>query len=83
MKCATLLTLSLEDTFKRETLEADKGCIGERPKFQGCFTSAEELDNIEKSAARLAGNQDEYRALSCWTRNLKERYVRSLACRKC
>ena len=42
------------------------------------------LDSIEKNhAVRLAGNQDQYRALSRRTRTLlrrdKEKYVRSLA----
>ena len=76
--------VELWDTFKRETLEAARGCIGERPRSRGGFASAETLDSIEESrAARLAGNRDQYRALSRRTRTLlrrdKERYVRSLA----
>ena len=48
------------------------------------FTSVETLDSIEESrAARLAGDNDQYRALSRRTRTLlrrdKERYVRGLA----
>ncbi len=55
---------------------------GPRPKCG--FASEETLENNEKSrAARPAGNQDRYRALSHRTRALlrrdKERYVRSLA----
>ena len=48
------------------------------------FTSVETLQSIEKSlTARLAGDHDQYRALSRWTRTLlrrdKERYGRGLA----
>ena len=58
-------------------------CWG-RPRSQSGFASAETLDSIEKShAARLAGNQNQYRALSRRIRTLlrrdKERYVRSFA----
>ncbi|KAG0721945.1 hypothetical protein GWK47_045409 [Chionoecetes opilio] len=72
------------NTFKRETLLAAKECIGERPRSRCGFVSTETLGNIEESrAARLAGNQDQHRALSRRTRTLlgrdKERYVRSLA----
>ncbi|KAG0729261.1 Retrovirus-related Pol polyprotein from type-2 retrotransposable element R2DM [Chionoecetes opilio] len=71
-------------TFKRETLQAAKECIGERPRSRRGFVSTETLEKIEEScAARLAGNQDQHRALSRRTRTLlgrdKERYVRSLA----
>ena len=73
----------LWDTFKRETLEAAKECIGERPRSRSGFTSVETLESIESRAARLAGNHDQYRALSRRTRTLlrrdKERYVRGLA----
>ena len=76
--------VELWDTFKRETLEAAKGCIGERPRSRGGFASRETLDSIEESrAARLAGNRDQYRTLSRRTRAFlrrdKERYVRGLA----
>ncbi|MEL6802745.1 MAG: reverse transcriptase domain-containing protein, partial [Bacteroidota bacterium] len=76
--------VELWDTFKRETLEAAKECIGERPRSRGGFVSEEALANIEESrAARLTGSRDQYRALSRRTRALlrrdKERYVRSLA----
>ena len=62
--------VELWDIFQHETLEAARGCVG------GCltFTSVETLDSIEKSrAARLAGNQDQYRALSRRTRTLLRR----------
>ncbi|KAG0712996.1 TBC1 domain family member 16 [Chionoecetes opilio] len=76
--------VELWDTFKRETLQAAKECIGERPRSRRGFVSTETLEKIEESrAARLAGNRDQHRALSCRTRTLlgrdKERYVRSLA----
>ena len=76
--------VELWDTFKRETLNAAKRCIGERPRSRGGFVSAETLENIEKSrAARLAGSRDQYRTLSRRSRTLlrrdKERYVRDLA----
>ena len=74
----------LWDTFNRETLEAAKECIGERPRSQSGFTSVKTLESIEESrAARLAGDHDQYRALSRRTRTLlrrdKERYVSALA----
>ncbi|KAG0698159.1 Protein spinster [Chionoecetes opilio] len=76
--------VELWDTFKRETLQAVKECIGERPRSRRGFVSTETLEKIEESrAARLAGNRDQHRALSRRTRTLlrrdKERYVRSLA----
>ena len=76
--------VELWDTFKRETLEAAKEYIGERPRSRSGFASEETLENIEESrAARLAGNRGRYRALARRTRALlrrdKERYVRSLA----
>ncbi|KAG0713018.1 X-linked retinitis pigmentosa GTPase regulator-interacting protein 1 [Chionoecetes opilio] len=76
--------VELWDTFKRETLQAAKECIGERPRSRRGFVSTETLEKIEESrAARLAGNRDQHRALSRQTRTLlrrdKERYVRSLA----
>ncbi|KAG0717135.1 Craniofacial development protein 2 [Chionoecetes opilio] len=76
--------VELWDTFKRETLQAAKECIGERPRSRRGFVSTETLEKIEESrAARLAGNRDQHRALSRRTRTLlgrdKERYVRSLA----
>ena len=66
-----------------ETLQAAKECIGERPRQQGCVTSAEMLENIKKScAAGLAGNQAQYRTLSHRTRTFlrgdKERYFSGL-----
>ena len=79
-----LVTLSdpaeLWNTFKCETLQAAKECIGECPRQQGCVTSAEMLENIKKScAAGLAGNQAQYRTLSHRTRTflrrVKERYI--------
>ena len=53
------------------------------PKVRSGFTSVEMLESIEESrAARLAGDHDQYRALSRRTRTLmrrdKERYVRGL-----
>ncbi|KAG0710017.1 hypothetical protein GWK47_023656 [Chionoecetes opilio] len=63
--------VELWDTFKRETLQAAKECIGERPRSRRGFVSTETLEKIEESrAARLAGNQDQHRALSCRTRTL-------------
>ena len=61
-----------------------KECIGERPRSRSGFTSVETLEcNEESRAARLAGDHDQYRALSRRTRTLlrrdKESYVRSLA----
>ena len=38
----------LWDTFKRETLEAAKECIGERPRSWSGFTSVETLESIEE-----------------------------------
>ncbi|KAG0714738.1 hypothetical protein GWK47_013555 [Chionoecetes opilio] len=76
--------VDLWDTLKRETLQAAKECIGERPRSRRGFVSTETLEKIKESrAARLAGNRDQHRALSRRTRTLlrrdKERYVRSLA----
>ncbi|KAG0728634.1 Protein LIAT1 [Chionoecetes opilio] len=76
--------VELWDTFKRETLQAAKECIGERPRSRRGFVSTETLEKIEESrAAGLAGNRDQHRALSRQTRTLlgrdKERYVGSLA----
>ena len=70
-------------SFKRETLEAAKECIGERPRSWRGFALVETLESIEEShTAKLGGNHDQYRALSCRTRALlrrdKERYVRDL-----
>ena len=72
--------VELWDTFKRETLEAARGCLRSRVGF----ASAETLNSIVKSfAARPAGSRDQYRALSRWTRTLlrrdNERYFRRLA----
>ena len=54
------------NTFKRETLEAAKECIGGNLRSQSGFASAEMLDSIEEGCtARLAGNSDQYRAFSC------------------
>ena len=58
--------------------------MGEGPRSRSCFASMETLEGIEEScAARLAGNQYQYSALSHRTRILlrrdKERYVRGLA----
>ena len=68
--------VELWDTFKRETLEATKGNIVERPRSRGGVASAETLENIEKGGAdRLAGNRDKYRALTrrtvLWTRSTR------------
>ncbi|KAG0718623.1 Transient receptor potential channel pyrexia [Chionoecetes opilio] len=57
---------------------------GEHPRSRRGFVSTETLEKIEESrAARLAGNQDQHRALSRRTRTLlgrdKKRYIRSLA----
>ena len=50
----------LWDTFKRETLQTAKECIGECPRSRSGFTSAETLESIEESrAARLAGDRDQ------------------------
>ena len=53
------------------------------PRSQRGLDSLETLNSIEKShAVRLAGNRDQYIAMSLWTRTLlrdKEKYVRSLA----
>ncbi|KAG0712627.1 Sodium/glucose cotransporter 4 [Chionoecetes opilio] len=38
--------VELWDTFKRETLQAAKECIGERPRSRRCFVSTEMLENI-------------------------------------
>ena len=72
--------VDLWDIFKRETLEAAKECIGERPSG---FASEETLECIEENlAAKLAGTHDQYRPLSRRTRGLLrreiERYVRGL-----
>ena len=72
----------LWDTSKCEILEAAKECTGERPRSWSGLTSVETLESIEESrAARLAGNHDQYRALSRRTRALlrrdKERCQRS------
>ena len=74
----------LWDTFKRETLEAAKECIGERPGSRSGFTSVETLESIEESrTGRLSGDHNQYRALSCSTRILlrkdEESYVSGLA----
>ena len=62
------------DAFKRETLEAAKECIGEHPRSGSGFTSVETLESIEESrAARLAGDHDQYRALSHRTRTPEKR----------
>ncbi|KAG0721718.1 Chitooligosaccharidolytic beta-N-acetylglucosaminidase [Chionoecetes opilio] len=76
--------VELRDTFKRETLQAAKECIGERPRSRRGFVPTQTLEKIEESrAARLTGSQDQHRALSRRTRTLlwrdKERYVSSLA----
>ena len=76
--------IELWDTFKHETLETVRDCVGGRSRSQGGFALVETLDTIEKSrAARLAGSRDRYRALSRRIRTLlsrdNERYIRSLA----
>ena len=45
--------VKLWETFKRETLEAAKWCVGWRPRSQGGIPSAETLDSIEKSDSSL------------------------------
>ena len=51
--------IQLWNTFKRETLEAAKECVGERPRLRSGFASGDTPDSIEESlAARLAGNRD-------------------------
>ncbi|KAG0724360.1 hypothetical protein GWK47_005185 [Chionoecetes opilio] len=72
--------IELWDTFKRETFQAAKEYIGERPRSRRGFVSTETPENIEESrAARLAGNQDQHKALSRRTRTHlgrdKERHV--------
>ncbi|KAG0725935.1 Retinol-binding protein pinta [Chionoecetes opilio] len=56
--------VELWHTLKRETLQAAKECIGERPRSRRGFVSTETLEKIEESRA---------------ARGDKERYVRSLA----
>ncbi|KAG0729235.1 hypothetical protein GWK47_030741 [Chionoecetes opilio] len=57
--------VELWDTFKHQTLQAAKECIGERPRSMRGFVSTGTLENIKESrAARLAGNQDQHGALS-------------------
>ena len=57
--------VELWDTFKRETLQAAKECIGERPRSRRGFVSTETLEKIEESrAAGLAGNRDQHRAVT-------------------
>ena len=52
----------LWETFKRETLEAAKECIGERPRSRSGFTSVETLESIEGShAVRLVVDHDQCR----------------------
>ena len=64
----------LWDTFKLDTSEAAKECFGERLRSRSGFTSVETLESIEESrAAKLAGNHDQYRALSRRTRTLLRR----------
>ena len=49
----------LWDTFKHETVEAAKECIGEPLRSQSGFASVETLESIEEShSAKLAGNYD-------------------------
>ncbi|KAG0728220.1 Prefoldin subunit 5 [Chionoecetes opilio] len=56
--------VELWDTFKRETLQAAKECIGERPRSRRGFVSTKMLENVEESrAARLDGNQDQHRTI--------------------
>ncbi|KAG0710377.1 Craniofacial development protein 2 [Chionoecetes opilio] len=45
--------VELWDTFKRETLQAAKECIGERPRSRRGFVSTETLEKIEESSAIL------------------------------
>ena len=57
--------VELWDTFKHETLEAAKECIGECLRSRSGFTSVEMLESTEESCtARLAGDCDQYSALS-------------------
>ena len=57
--------------------------MGERPRSQNGFITVETLESIEESRTRLAGDHDQYRALSRRTRTLlrrdKEGYDRGLA----
>ena len=71
-------------TFKCETLKAAKECVGEYPRSRSSFAATKTLDRIEENrAARLAGNRDQYRALTLRTRALlrrnNERYDRGFA----
>ena len=64
-------------------LRLPRNALGSAGSRSG-FTSVKTLESIEKSrTSRLAGNHDQYRALSRRTRTLlrrdKERYVRGLA----
>ena len=45
------IPVELWDTFKRETLEATRECVGRRPRSWVVSASAETLDSIEKSPA--------------------------------
>ena len=45
--------VELWDTFKRETLEPTRGCVGGRLRSWGGFTSAETLGSIKKRVALL------------------------------
>ena len=57
--------VELRNIFKHETLEAAKECVEERLRSRSGFASVETLDSIEEShAARLAGNRDQYRAVT-------------------
>ncbi|XP_045110009.1 uncharacterized protein LOC123503949 [Portunus trituberculatus] len=66
--------VELWETFKRETFEAAKECVGERSRSHRGLASVETLDSIEESrAARLADNRNQYRVLSLGTRALLRR----------
>ena len=45
----------LQDTFKREAFEADKKCIGERPRSRSGFTSVETLESRRVALPDLLG----------------------------
>lgn len=67
--CGVLGTLEnraeLRGTFQRETLKAAEECIEEPLSVRSGVTSRETLESKKESrAARLAGNSDQYRALS-------------------
>ena len=71
--------LELWDTLKRVIIEVAKECTEKRPSSRSGFASVETLESIEEShAAKLAGNRDQYRALSYRNRALLRREGRGM-----